>query len=136
MDGIPIADDLFRTNPSVCLFGARHRATGRISFPWLPGLEEAELIELPQTGTLWSYTVQRFEPKTPPYQADAPFEAFALGYIELADVLIVESRLVGVDFDRLQIGMPLKLTTFPLRRDERGRRVLMYAFEPASARQR
>jgi len=39
------------------------------------------MVELPPSGTLWSYTVQRFRPKSPPYRGPEPFEPYALGYI-------------------------------------------------------
>ena len=125
----PIAADLFNIAPELRLIGGRNRKSGRIVFPLPSDRDSFEALELPHRGLLWSYTVQRFEPKSPPYQAFEPFQPFAVGYVELAGVLIVESRLIDVRFEELHIGMPMELTTFPLRKDEQGA-ILMFAFRP------
>lgn len=88
-------------------------------------------MDLPSRGTLWSYTVQRFAPKSPPYRGSEPFAPFALGYVELPGALIVEGRLTGVAFDALRLGLPMELTTLPLHTDPDGTIVLTYAFRPA-----
>src|SRR5260370_32756095 len=124
-----IAADLFRIAPELRLIGGRNRKSGQIVFPLPSDRESFEALELPQHGLLWSYTVQRFEPKSPPYLADGPFQPFAVGYVELPGALIVESRLIDVRFDELRIGMPMELTTFALRSDEHGA-ALMFAFRP------
>jgi uncharacterized OB-fold protein len=79
---------------------------------------------------LWSYTVQRFPPKSPPYRGAEPFQPFALGYVELPGALIVETRLTEVDFEELRLGLSMELTTTVLRRDEDGSAVLTFAFRP------
>jgi uncharacterized OB-fold protein len=100
-------------------------------FPLPPDAESYEPVDLPSRGTLWSYTVQRFPPKSPPYRGSEPFEPFALGYVELPGALIVESRLTDVKLDELRLGLPLELTTTTLRTDPDGTAVLTYAFRPA-----
>jgi uncharacterized OB-fold protein len=125
----PVADNLFKTAPEPRLIGARLRSTGRLVFPAPADRDTFETVELPHHGRLWSYTMQRFAPKSPPYRADAPFRPFALGYIELPGALIVESPLIDVAFDALHIGMPMELATFVLRREE-GNSILMFAFRP------
>jgi uncharacterized protein len=125
----PIAANLFKTRPELRLLAGRDRTSGKLVFP-PPADEDAfETVELPSRGTLWSYTVQRFEPKAPPYRAAGPFEPFAVGYVELAGALIVESRLIEVPFDRLRVGLPMELATFVLRTGEEGP-VTMFAFRP------
>ena len=125
----PVAANLLKTTPELRLLAGRNRASGKLVFP-PPGDEEAfETVELPNRGTLWSYTVQRFPPKSPPYRGAEPFAAFAVGYVELPGALIVESRLVDVPFESLRVGLPMELTTFALRTDEHGR-VMMFAFRP------
>lgn len=125
----PVAANLFKTAPELRLIAARNRKSGQLVFP-SPGESEAfETVELPNHGVLWSYTVQRFAPKSPPYRSDEPFSPFAVGYVELEGAIIVESRLVDVPFDRLRVGLPVELTTFKLRRDETGE-ILMFAFRP------
>ena len=51
-------------------------------------------VELADRGTLWTWTVQAFEPKAPYRVPDAGFTPYGVGYVDLGDV-IVESRLVG-----------------------------------------
>jgi uncharacterized OB-fold protein len=128
----PIAAGLFRTSPALKLIGGRHRESGHVVFP-LPGDDaDYEPIELPDRGSLWSYTVQRFEPKSPPYHGDAPFAPFAVGYVELPGALIVESRLIDVRFDELRVGLPMQLTMFPLRSDGSGSELMMFGFRPSA----
>jgi uncharacterized OB-fold protein len=126
----PIAPDIFTTGSPPRLIGGRHRLSGRFVFPLPHNSESYERVELPSRGSLWSYTVQRFQPKSPPYRGAEPFQPFALGYVELPGALIVESRLTEVDFDELRLGLSLELTTTVLRHDVDGTTVLTYAFRP------
>jgi uncharacterized OB-fold protein len=126
----PIAPNLFAPGPPPRLIGGRHRASGRMVFPLPQDSAGYEPVELPSRGSLWSYTVQRFPPKSPPYGGEQPFQPFAVGYIELQGALIVESRLTEVDFTALRVGLPMELTTAPLRHDSDGTVVLTYAFRP------
>ena len=97
------------------LIGARRRADRKLHFPCPPAIDsEWDIEELPATGTLWSFTVQRFRLKSPPYAGPAEFTPYAVGYIELPGAVIVESRIVGVPFDRLRIGMAMKLVAEPI----------------------
>jgi len=48
---------------------------------------------LPTMGSVWSWTVQRFEPKAP-YRGPVGFEPFAVAYVDLGPVR-VESTLGG-----------------------------------------
>jgi uncharacterized protein len=125
----PVAPNLFRTVPELRLLAGRHRVSGQLVFP--PPADESsfETVELPSHGTLWSYTVQRFPPKSPPYRGEEPFAPFAVGYVELAGALIVESRLIDAPFESLRVGLPMELTSFTLRTDELGK-VTMFAFRP------
>lgn len=61
---------------------------------------------LPDTGEVWSWTVQTFPPKAAVLPAGG-FIPFAVGYVDLGAVL-VESRLL-VEPDRLAIGLPVRL---------------------------
>jgi uncharacterized protein len=130
MNGRPVAPGLLAEDSPPRLIGGRHRRSGRMVFPMPADIEAYEAVPLPRTGTLWSYTVQRFEPKRPPYEGASPFEPFAVGYVELPKAVIVESRLTEVKFDALRIGMPMELVTMPLRTDPDGTTVLTFAFRP------
>jgi uncharacterized OB-fold protein len=125
----PVAANLFKTAPELRLIAARNRKTGQLVFPSPGESDSFETVELPNRGLLWSYTVQRFAPKSPPFRSDEPFTPFAVGYVELKGALIIESRLVDVPFDELRVGLPVELTTFKLRKDEAGE-ILMFAFRP------
>lgn len=131
MTSQPIAPQVFDTGPPLHLIGGRHRQTGHVVFPLDANDDQFEACTLPSSGTLWSYTVQRFRPKTPPYIGPEEFEPFALGYVELPGTVIVESRLTGVPFDQLRIGMPLTLTIIPLLTKADGTAITTYAFRPA-----
>ena len=78
----------------------------RFQMPSGDAAADFEAVALSRNGTLWSWTIQQFEPKRPPYQGPLPFVPFMLGYVELPEV-IVETRLDGIA--EPQIGMPLTL---------------------------
>lgn len=133
----PIAPDLIEVDArGPKLFGGRHRETGKIVFPMPAGAEAAdyERVPLRNEGALWSFTVQRFRPKSPPYAGaddDRSFKPYALGYVELPGQIIVESRIDIDDFSKLRIGMPMKLAASPFARAS-GDAPITYAFRPAA----
>lgn len=70
----------------------------------------AEPIVLSDTGTLWTWTVQRYAPKSPPYLPPAAgFVPFTVGYVELPEGVRV---LVTLDIlpEDVEIGMPVTIT--------------------------
>ena len=132
----PVAPDLIDETLGVAhLVAGRSRADGRIAFPLPqgPAAAEFERVRLGRIGTLWSWTVQRFRPKTPPYAGDdaETFAPFAVGYVELPEQVIVESRLLVDDFSSLRVGMPMELAIEPFRTIG-GRTVSTYAFRPSA----
>lgn len=132
MGASAIGEGLFRETPEPTLIGGRHRETGRIAFPCPDDGARWEAVDLPRRGTLWSWTVQRFRPKSPPYTGPEEFTPFAIGYVELPGATIVETQLTGVDFDRLTIGMAMELTTIAFSTDANGNEVRLYAFTPVT----
>ncbi|GAA1505706.1 Zn-ribbon domain-containing OB-fold protein [Nocardioides humi] len=53
--------------------------------------DDAEVLELSLAGVVWTTTVQRFAPKSPPYVPPADgFRPFAVVYVELPEGLRVE----------------------------------------------
>jgi uncharacterized OB-fold protein len=131
----PIADGLF-TWPSdePRLIGSRCDGCGNVSFPAqascprCTGTDVSEHL-LSRGGVLWTWTVQGFRPKSPPYAGPAEFEPYPVGYIELPGEVKVESRLVDVDAGDLEIGMPMELVIVPFTL-EGGDRALTFAFRP------
>lgn len=66
---------------------------------------------LSATGTLWTWTVQRFAPKSPPYAVpEGGFEPFLVGCVELPEGVRVLAVLDGVRPQDARIGMPLAVT--------------------------
>ncbi len=65
-------------------------------------------------GTLWTWTVQRFPPKSPPYvPPEDGFRPFALGHVELADGSRVAAILDIPDLAGIRIGMRLRVGLGP-----------------------
>lgn len=132
----PIADGLF-TWPSdePRLLGGACRACGAVSFPRPTSCgrcTSSDIDEhvLSRTGTLWSWTVQRFQPKEP-YVGPEPFEPYGVGYVDLAGEVLVESRLTTADPDQLEIGQAVELVVEPVATDADGRTLVTFAFRPA-----
>lgn len=128
----PIADGLFACDPEsgrTRLLAGRHRESGRLVFP-CPSDEAHEAEALPATGRLWSYTLQRFRPKSPPYAGPETFEPYAVGYVDFGG-LIVEGRIEAADPAGLKIGQAMAVTTLALDLTGPERRVATYAFRPA-----
>ncbi len=124
----PIAAGLWTDEAQPRLIGGKHRTSGEIVFPVPLGdaATHYEPVPLARRGTLWSWTVQSFRPKSPPYAGPEHFTPFALGYVELPGEVIVEARLtqtVG-----LTIGMAMELAIEPF--DETR---TTFAFRPAGS---
>ena len=136
---VPVADGVF-TWPSDAprLIGSRCVTCGNHMFPVQNGCpkctgEETETVELGNRGTLWTWTVQGFPPKSPPYAGDADpktFQAFGVGYVELPGEVKVEARLTEADPEKLKIGMEMELVIVPLTTDDQGNEVVTFAFAP------
>ncbi len=124
----PIAEGLFTDETPPRLVGGRHLTTGRIVFPCPPGKAYAP-YPLGRTGTVWSYTIQRYRPKSPPYLGPDAFRPWPVAYVELPGEVIVEARLTNVAFEDIKIGMPVELVQIPLDPDAPDS-VLIPAFQP------
>jgi uncharacterized OB-fold protein len=116
------------------LLAGRRRADGKLAFP-LPqtgDAEDYEPVELPRDGVLWSWTVQRFCPKTPynGFQPGEGFRPYAVGYVEFPGQIIVEGRLVTEKPEALRIGAPMRLALEVYGRDPDGTEIVTYAFTP------
>ncbi|MEM8633803.1 MAG: OB-fold domain-containing protein [Pseudomonadota bacterium] len=117
------------------LYGGQSLETGDWVFPYPngPESERYKKVKLKDRGKLWSYTIQRFPPKNPPFIGEnepGKFDPYAVGYVELEGQLIVEARLVVGDFEQLAIGQEMALTTVAFASDANGTPLFTYAFEP------
>jgi uncharacterized protein len=121
----PIAPGLWTDEPSPRLIGGR-LSNGRIVFPMPTGdaAQGIDVFPLSRIGKLWSWTRQDFKPKEP-YSGPDVFEPFLLGYVELPNEIIVETRIVDAKLEDLKLGMAMEFVVTPF--DERRS---TYAFRP------
>lgn len=131
----PITEGLFTwPSDSPQLIGSRCHACGTASFPAqascprCTGTDVGEWL-LAREGTLWTWTVQGFRPKSPPYAGPVEFEPYPVGYVELPGEVKVETRLVDVRPEELVIGMPMEMAIVPFT-PATGDAVLTFAFRP------
>jgi uncharacterized OB-fold protein len=130
----PIADDVFAWPGEPRLRGGRCRNCGTAAFPRPQGCPRcsSRAIDdelLPSEGRLWSWTIQRFRPKSP-YRGPEPFEPYGVGYVELPGACVVEARLTTADPELLHIGRMMRLTVVPCATDGADDVLLTYAFAP------
>ncbi|MGK5698199.1 bifunctional MaoC family dehydratase N-terminal/OB-fold nucleic acid binding domain-containing protein [Streptomyces sp. URMC 128] len=81
---------------------------GTLRFPWLPGCNSCgrpgwDTVEASGEGTVYSYVVMHH----PPFPAFEP--PYAVGLIELAEGVRIISNVVGVPYDKVRVGMPVRL---------------------------
>lgn len=137
---VPIAEGLF-TWPSAnpALLGSRCKNCGIATFPIADSClacssQEMEREELPRRGTLWTWTVQQFMPKSP-YKSGETMETFkpyGVGYLELPGGVRVEGRLTENDPDKISIGMEMDVVFETFRVDENGDEVVSFFFKPVA----
>jgi uncharacterized protein len=113
----PIDESLFFALDPLQLAGSRCGACDTVAFPAMATCPccssvDVQRVALPEVGVLWSWTVQRIEPKRPYVAPAAGFEPYALGYVDVGEVL-VESILVGAP-DSFRIGERLRLVALPM----------------------
>ena len=134
----PVAAGLFTVaDGEVRLIGSQCEDCGVVTFPSQSSCPRCTSVRvrerrLGRRGTLWSWTVQCFPPKSPPYVPVDPdtFEPYGVGYVELPDEVRVEARLTVADPERLRIGMPMELTLVPAP-GEAPDGAMTFAFAPA-----
>lgn len=128
-DLTPIADGLWTDGDAPSLIAGQH-PNGKIVFPLPEGDvgEEFSRITLAREGFLWSWTRQDFRPKSP-YDGPEEFEPYLIGYIELPDQVIVESRIVGAKLEDMKLGLPMEFVIAPF--DENR---ATYAFQPKGSK--
>jgi uncharacterized protein len=137
VDFVAVADGLIAGSAQAPeLIGSECRRCGVVAFPRqcsCAACTSSDVGErrLARRGTLWTWTIQCFPPKSPPYAGAAEeFEPFGVGYVELPGEVRVEARLTEADPARLRIGMPMELVLVPAPGPGGA---LTYAFRPAGA---
>lgn len=81
---------------------------GTPRFPWLPGCgacgsPDWDTVEAGGEGTVYSYVVVHH----PPFPAFDP--PYAVGLVALAEGVRIVAGMVGVPYDKVRIGMPVRL---------------------------
>jgi uncharacterized OB-fold protein len=137
---VPIAEDLFSwpsENPA--LLGSRCKNCGIATFPVADSClacssQDMEREELPRRGTLWTWTVQQFMPKTPYNSGETmeTFKPYGVGYLELPGGVRVEGRLTENDPEKIKIGMEMDVVFAPFRTEENGDEVISFFFKPVA----
>lgn len=133
----PVAEGVFvERADGPRMIAGRRKTDGEIRFPMPSGPDAAlyDAIEVTGEGRLWSYTMQRFRPKTPPYigaDDEKTFRPFALGYVEFPGQVIIEGRILVDDIADLKIGQPMRVVIETFQTSSRGA-LSTYAFQPAT----
>ncbi len=137
---VPIAEGLF-TWPAArpALLASRCKKCGVASFPAAQSCmacssQDVAPEELPGRGTLWTWTIQRFMPKTPYRSNETPetFKPYGVGYLELPGGVRVEGRLTENDPAKLHIGMEMDVVFAPYRTEDNGDEVISFFFQPVA----
>lgn len=135
----PVADGLFAVDgDGPRLIGARCAGCDTLYFPQVatcrnPACDAPDVAEtlLPDRGTLYSYTIQRYQP--PALFRMDNWAPYALGLVDLGAGLRVMAMLDQVAHDDIRIGMPLRLVVGTLYIDDDGTPVQTYKFTPDGA---
>ena len=140
MARVPVAEGLFTwpaDDPQ--LIGSRCSACSIVTFPAqesCPRCASTGMLPrlLPRRGRLWAWTTQEFQPPSPPYAGPTgdAFTPFAVGYVELAGEVKVETRLTESRPDALAHGMEMELVVVPFHTDDDGNEVVTFAFRPVA----
>lgn len=86
---------------------------------------------LADRGLLWGFTIQGFPPKTPYLAAgEKRFTPYGVGYVNLRDEVLVETRILADRPEQLAIGMAMELVLDPFFTRDDGTAVLTFAFRP------
>ncbi len=136
---VPVVPGIWEDSPDgPRLVGSRCADCNTHAFPPQKGCQRCsgtntETALLANEGTLWTFTIQGFPPKSPPYIGDTTsFVPFGVGYVELAGQVKVETRLTESDPEKLEIGMPMKMVLHHLTNDADGNSLVTFAFAPTA----
>ncbi|MGW2960656.1 bifunctional MaoC family dehydratase N-terminal/OB-fold nucleic acid binding domain-containing protein [Streptomyces sp. NPDC001220] len=100
---------------------------GTLRHPWLPGCNACgcsdwDTVESAGAGTVYSYVVMHHPPFPAFTESEHAADAagpYAVGLIELAEGVRMVSNVVGVPYDKVRIGLPVRVE-FRRYEDEEG----------------
>lgn len=139
---VPVSEGVFTVSADgPHLLGSKCLDCDTYAFPPQSGCQRCsgtntERTELSNRGTLWTWTIQGFPPKSPPFIGDADpatFRSFGVGYVELPGQVKVETRLTESDPDKLNIGMAMEMVLEAIAKDASGADIVTFAFRPVAA---
>jgi uncharacterized OB-fold protein len=138
MTQLPVAEGIFTMPPEEpTLIGGKCDDCGLITFPQQSacarcGSTATAAQKLGRRGTLWAWTIQAFQPPSPPYSGPqgVDFVPYGIGVVEIPGEVRVESRLTVNDPDVLRNGMPVELVLVPFGTDADGNEQVTFAFAP------
>lgn len=118
-----VVDGLVETGPDGArLIGSRCNGCGTLYFPQTancpnPACNNKHLINehLPAEGSLWSYTIQRYQP--PPLFRMDDWQPYILGLVDMGEGVRVMGMLTGISEADVVIGMKLRVVLQPLYND-------------------
>lgn len=117
------------------LLGSRCRNCGEAAFPAQDdcrscSASDSEIVPIGDRGTLWTWTIQGFLPKTPynSGETEADFTPYGVGYVEMPGGVRVEARLRENHAEDLCIGMAMQLEIVPFRTDAEGNELMTFEF--------
>ncbi|MFJ4962603.1 OB-fold domain-containing protein [Streptomyces sp. NPDC088729] len=84
-----------------------------LRFPWLPGCNACscpdwDTVEACGAGTVFSHVVMH-HPPFPAFSPSGDGGPYAVALIELAEGVRIVSNVIGVPYDRVRVGMPVRL---------------------------
>jgi uncharacterized protein len=132
---IPFREGMWTVNTDgeARLIGSKCPSCGELFFPKKEsGIcvhcqhEGLELVELCNQGHISAFSAVMQPPAGGYYHGQVPF---SFGLVDLDDGVRVETHLGG-DFEKLRVGMRVKLSIETLYRDKEGNEVQIYKFIP------
>ncbi|WKN16026.1 OB-fold domain-containing protein [Streptomyces sp. JUS-F4] len=84
-----------------------------LRLPWLPGCNacggaEWDTVEAGGDGTVFSHVVMH-HPPFPAFAPDGEGGPYAVALVELAEGVRIVSNVIGVPYDKVRVGMPVRL---------------------------
>ena len=139
---VPAIDGWFVADGEIAhLIGTRCTSCGSYFFPREtyfcrnPACRGNDFEEIPlsRTGTLWSFTDNRYPPPAP-YVAPDPFEPYTVAAVELTEerMVVLGQLAPGVDPEALEVGMDMELVLDTLYEDDENDYVI-WKWRPAAA---
>ena len=134
---VPALSDLFALdNDGVNLIGSKCSNCQTYFFPCYheqhrPACKRKEInkILFERTGLLKSYAVQHYQAPLP-FKTESSIVPYIIGMVEFKDAIQIAGIIVGCNADNLSMGMKMNTTVFELYKNEDGKSVATWAFEP------